>query len=94
MTPPLGTIFKDHNVEDVSEISVRQHRMSSMADIMDAEETVDWIERRSSAVTEWASRTKCQKGAEDSFFKKLKILFYRWNHFGFCSFVLGRHRPK
>jgi hypothetical protein len=32
-----------------------------MADIMDAEETVDLIERRSAAVAEWASRTMCQK---------------------------------
>ena len=46
---------------DVSEITVKQQRMSSMLDIMDADETVDWIERRSAAVAEWAYRTMCQK---------------------------------
>jgi hypothetical protein len=35
--------------------------MSSMADIMDAEETEDWIKRRSAVVAEWASRTIGQK---------------------------------
>ena len=49
-------------MEDVSEITIRQQRrMSSMADIMDAEETVYWIERRSAAFTEGASRTVGQK---------------------------------
>ena len=45
-------------MEDVSEITIRQkRRMSSMADIMDAEETVDWIERRCSVVAITNSKT-------------------------------------
>jgi hypothetical protein len=35
--------------------------MSSIADIMDAEETVDWFEQRSAAVAEWSSRTLGKK---------------------------------
>ena len=35
--------------------------MSSMAETMDADETVDWIERRSAAVAEWSSRTMGMK---------------------------------
>ena len=37
-----------------------------MADIMDADETVDWIERRSAAVAEWSSRTRGMKECWDT----------------------------
>ena len=35
--------------------------MSAMADTMDAEDTVDWIEQRSAAVAEWSTRTMGKK---------------------------------
>ena len=52
---------------DVSKITVRQQRMSSMTDIMDAEETEDWIERLSAAFAEWASRTSRVGGKQGGY---------------------------
>ena len=38
-----------------------EYQMSSLKDIMDAEETEDWIEQRSEAVAEWRTRKMGKK---------------------------------
>ena len=38
-----------------------EYQMSSLKDIMDAEETENWIEQRSAAVAEWSTRKIAKK---------------------------------
>ena len=40
---------------------VEYQRMSSLADIMDAEETENWIDKHSTAVAEWSTRKAGKK---------------------------------